>query len=105
MKRVAYLLRVREGKEGEYTKAHQNVWPEMIRLLKEAGFENYTIFKRGLDLFVYAQVEDFERSIGNLMRSPAYERWAAAMAPLMEPHPDTRPGERFPVLEEVFHLD
>ncbi|MDA2927501.1 L-rhamnose mutarotase [Acidobacteria bacterium AH-259-O06] len=105
MKRVAYLLRIREGKEKKYVDAHQNVWPELIEHLKEAGFRNYTIFKRGLDLFVYVEIEDFEKSLRNLINHPIYEKWAEKMDPIMEPHPDRKEGEMFPILSEVFHID
>ncbi|MDA2928059.1 L-rhamnose mutarotase [Acidobacteria bacterium AH-259-G07] len=104
-KRVAYLLRIREGKEDEYVKAHKNVWPELIEHLQAVGFHNYSIFKRGLNLFVYVEVEDFEKSLNDLIRHPIYEKWAEEMGPIMERHPDCHPDEMFPLLEEVFHVD
>jgi L-rhamnose mutarotase len=105
MARVGYLLRIREGKEEEYVREHQNVWPEMVNLLQKVGFRNYTIFRRGLDLFVYVESDDFERSLNALLGSPVYERWAEHMAPITEPHPALRPGEKLAMLEEVFHVD
>ena len=59
MTRVAYMLRIREGMEEEYVEAHRNVWPDLIQHLQDVGFHNYSIFKRGLNLFVYVEVEDF----------------------------------------------
>lgn len=105
MGRVAYLLRIREGKEEDYVREHQNVWPELVGLLQEVGFKNYTIFKRGLNLFVYVEANDFEKSLDALLGNPLYEKWAKHMAPIMEPHPELRPGEKLPMLHEVFHVD
>ncbi len=105
MTRVAYMLKIRKGMEEEYVEAHRNVWPELIRHLQEVGFHNYSIFKRGLNLFVYVEVEDFESSLKGLIDHPLYEKWAEKMEPIMERHPDCREGEMFPILTEVFHVE
>ena len=105
MTRVAYLLRIREGMEEEYVEAHRNVWPDLIQHLQDVGFHNYSIFKRGLNLFVYVEVEEFESSLKGLIDHPLYEKWAEKMEPIMERHPDCREGEMFPILTEVFHVE
>ena len=105
MTRVAYMLRIREGMEEEYVQAHRNVWPDLIQHLQDVGFHNYSIFKRGLNLFVYVEVEDFESSLKGLIDHPLYEKWADKMEPIMERHPDCREGEMFPILTEVFHVE
>jgi L-rhamnose mutarotase len=66
MRRIAYLLRIREGKQTEYISEHRNVWPELIELIKTVGFRNYTIFQRDLNLFVYVEVDDFQKSLRDL---------------------------------------
>ena len=105
MTRVAYMLRIRKGMEEEYVEAHRNVWPDLIRHLQDVGFHNYSIFKRGLNLFVYVEVEDFESSLKGLIDHPLYEKWAEKMEPIMERHPDCREDEMFPLLTEVFHVE
>ena len=105
MRRIAYLLRIRDGKETEYSNEHQHVWPELIELIKTVGFRNYTIFQRNLNLFVYVEVEDFEKSVRDLTRHPLYEKWAERMEPIMERHPEALSDEPFPMLAEVFHVD
>ena len=105
MTRVAYMLRIRKGMEEEYVEAHRNVWPDLIQHLQDVGFHNYSIFKRGLNLFVYVEVEDFESSLRGLIDHPLYEKWAEKMEPIMERHPDCRADEMFPLLTEVFHVE
>ncbi|PYV45426.1 MAG: L-rhamnose mutarotase [Acidobacteria bacterium] len=105
MPRVAYLLKIRDGREEEYVKEHQNVWPELIQLLRAVGFRNYTIFKRGLVLFVYVEADYFEKSLQDLISHPTYKRWSDRMESIMESHPETLPKELFPMLTEVFHID
>ena len=105
MRRIAYLLRIREGKETEYINEHRHVWPELIELIRTVGFRNYTIFQRNLNLFVYVEVEDFEKSLRDLTRHPLYGKWAERMEPIMECHPEALSDEPFPMLAEVFHVD
>ena len=56
MPRVAFQLRLRPGTIEEYEKAHQQVWPELLAKIKEVGISEYSIFRRGLDLFLVMNV-------------------------------------------------
>ena len=51
MERYAWKAVVKEGKIAEYKRRHDEIWPEMISLLKEAGICNYTIWNVGNELF------------------------------------------------------
>ena len=55
----AWVLEVRPGYEEEYKKRHDEIWPEMLEALKEAGISNYNIFRHGLTLFGYFETELF----------------------------------------------
>jgi L-rhamnose mutarotase len=105
MKRFAFRLRVRQEMIQEYDAAHTRVWPEMLRLLEEVGIRQYSIFRRGADLFLCMQVEDFEAAWNALDLSPINQRWQAQMAPLFEPVGALDPGERFPMMKEIFFLE
>ena len=37
LKRFAFILRLREGAAEAYEKAHREVWPEMLAMLKKGG--------------------------------------------------------------------
>ncbi len=37
MKRLAFKMYLNEGQKAEYKKRHDEIWPELHRLLKEAG--------------------------------------------------------------------
>ena len=104
MARVAFRLRIRPGCVQAYEEAHLQVWPELLRLLKEVGISQYSIFRHDLDLFLYMHVEDFERAWSQLDRSPVNQRWQQEMQPLFEPLVELQPGERFPMMKEVFYL-
>ena len=84
MEHVAFLMRVKQGQEEEYLRRHENVWPEELAAMKRAGIHNMRIFKSGLDLFVYMDVEDYARATRILDDDPDSRRWEEHMEPLLE---------------------
>jgi L-rhamnose mutarotase len=105
MERIAFRLRLRADRVQEYEEAHRRVWPQLLQLLKDQGIAQYSIFRRGTDLFFYLHVADFERAWNEIQASQVDRRWQREMAPLFEPPTDLAPGERFPMMREVFYLD
>jgi len=105
MARVAFRLRVRPECIEAYEEAHRRVWPDLLALLKEVGISQYSIFRSGSDLFLYMHVEDFERAWNTLDQHPVNQRWQQQMKLLFEPLTGLAPGERFPMMREVFYLD
>lgn len=105
MPRVAFQLRLRPGTIEEYENAHQQVWPELLSKLKQVGISQYSIFRRGLELFLVMNVADFDRAWDLLAGDPVNQRWQKEMARFFEPITDTAPGERFPMLKEVFYME
>lgn len=105
MERVAFLLRLKPGTGQAYDEAHQHVWPEMLALLKRAGITEYSIFRRDELLVLSMRVEqDFETTWRQIERDPVNARWQEAMSAYFAPLEGTRPGERFPMMREVFYL-
>jgi len=105
MPRFAFKLRIKADAIEGYERDHQAVWPELLAKLKEVGISDYSIFRRGQDLFLVMQVEDFEGAWDRLANEPVNLRWQREMAKYFEPVPDLAPGERFAMLKEVFHMD
>ena len=103
MQRIAFLLQIKTGRTEEYDEAHRHVWPELIRELESFGVTEYSIFRRGQQLFLFLRVPDFDRLKQQLAASEVNQRWQQYMAPLFEPVP----GEifdGFALLEEVFYM-
>jgi L-rhamnose mutarotase len=105
MPRVAFQLRIRAGKERQYDEAHKNVWPALLARLKSVGISDYSIFRRDQNLVLVMQVDDFDAAWKALDEDPTNLKWQKEMAPLFEPVPGVRPGERFAMMKEVFRLD
>lgn len=105
MQRVAFLLRLKAGAGPEYDAAHRHVWPEMLDLLKKSGVSEYSIFRRDELLFLTMCVDvDFETTWTKIESDPINTRWQQAMGAYFAPPERTEPGERFPMLKEVFYL-
>ncbi len=105
MQRIAFLLRLKEGMGPEYDKSHSAVWPEMLNLLKRAGISEYSIFRRDELLFLTMHIDqDFDAVWDKIDQDPVNLRWQRAMSAYFAPLTETRAGERFPMMKEVFYL-
>jgi L-rhamnose mutarotase len=107
MKRVGFILKVKQEKLAEYRRRHSQVWPEMLAALNRAGWHNYSIFTRpdGL-LFGYVEVEeDFETALAKMEQEEVNSRWQKEMSEFFELPEGALPDQSMVPLEEIFHLD
>jgi L-rhamnose mutarotase len=104
LKRFAFMLRLRPGAAEAYEEAHRAVWPEMLALLKSAGISEYSIYRRNDLLILTLRAADFEATWSRIDNHPVNLRWQQAMAHFFAPIEGLRPGEHFPMMEEVFYL-
>ena len=61
MEKFVWRATVREGMKEEYIRRHNEIWPEMVAALKEAGICNYTIWMVG-EIDGAGHAEEFSRS-------------------------------------------
>jgi L-rhamnose mutarotase len=100
----AWVAEVRPGYEEEYKRRHEEIWPDMLEALKEAGIRNYSIFRHGLTLFGYFETGDLERMLDYLSKNEVNRRWGDWMAPVMKV--DVDPATNFPYLLPLqWHMD
>lgn len=104
MERIAFQLRIKEGKTAEYDEAHRHVWPELLMELESFGVSEYSIFRRDQQLFLYMQVADYGELTKCLEASEVNLHWQEMMAPLFEPVPGLQPGETKAMMTEVFFM-
>ncbi len=107
MKRVGFLLKVKQDKIAEYKRRHEAVWPEMQDALRRTGWHNYSLFLRedGLLFGYFEAAESFQASLEGMSKEEINARWQASMAPFFEALGGKRADESMAELEEVFHLD
>lgn len=100
----AWVLEVRPGYEEEYKRRHDEIWPEMVQTLRDAGIRNYSIFRYGLTLFGYFETDDLEQTVEYLRNSEVNRRWSEWMDPIMKVEID--PQTEFPYLLSLqWHMD
>lgn len=104
MERYAWKAVILEGKKEEYIKRHNNIWPELVELLKEAGICNYSIWITGNEVFGYYECEKgAEYAAKKQAESPIVDKWNEYMKDVMVMIMDPVTGAQ-PKCEEVFYL-
>lgn len=102
---MAWHGRIKPGCKAEYIKRHNEIWPEMKKVLKEAGICNYTIFADENELFGYYECEKGVQYAECVQaESPVVERWNEYMEDILELKMDPETGAQ-PRLLPVFRLD
>lgn len=101
--RVAFKMQLHKGKEAEYKKRHDEIWPELSRLLKSTGISEYSIFldEKTNALFGILNIDN-PLSLDDLPKHPVMQKWWKHMADIMETNADSSPVS-IP-LKEVFYL-
>ncbi|MGG3854656.1 L-rhamnose mutarotase [Caldifermentibacillus hisashii] len=104
MIRKAFVMEVYPDQHEEYEKRHNDIWPEMVKELKNHGAHNYSIFldKETNQLFGYIEIED-EEKWKQMALTKINQKWWAFMEPVMKTNSDNSPVSKD--LKEVFHLD
>ena len=102
--RLAFKMKLKEGKKEEYHKRHNSIWPELKQLLKQAGISEYSIFldEETSTLFAFQKVE-WGASSQDLKENIIVKKWWDFMADIMEVNTDNSPVSK--PLKEVFYLD
>ena len=104
MNRVAFTMKLKPGMKEEYRKRHDEIWPELVDLLKGAGLSDYSIFfeEETNTLFACQKIsgDAGSQDLGSL---PIVQKWWAYMADIMETNPDNSPVMN--VIEEVFRME
>lgn len=91
------------GKEEEYKKRHDEIWPDLVQLLKQTGISEYSIFldPNTNSLFGVLKAED-PKALDDLPQHEVMQRWWKYMGDIMEANPDNSPVSV--PLKEVFYL-
>ena len=105
MERYAWTARILDGMKEEYVRRHDEIWPELVELLKSAGIKNYTIWNVGNTLFGYYECEKgIEFAAKTQAESPIVDRWNAYMKDVMVMEMDPVTGAQ-PIMEQVFIME
>ncbi len=104
MEKYAWKAVLKPGKKEEYIRRHDEIWEDLVAVLKEAGIENYSIWLNGNELFGYYECNKGVAYAGKVQaESEVVARWNEYMKDVMDMPIDERTGAQ-PLLEQVFEL-
>ena len=105
MDKVVWKGEILPGMRDEYIRRHDEIWPEMIDVLKSAGICNYTIWSDGDVLFGYYECEKGVAYAEQAQAGSAVvDRWNEYMQDVLELEMDPETGAQ-PKMQLMFRMD
>lgn len=118
MKQFGFYLKIKPEMKKEYKDAHDKIWPDYIKLLREAGLKNQsTFYREDGTLFLYFEAEDPEESLNKIADHPLNLKWQKEMKKFFKQKPKTKIREpdsnidllrirpEVEILEPIYHED
>ena len=100
----AFKMKLKPGREAEYKRRHDQLWPEMAEMIHQHGGRNYSIFLDPETNTLFGCLEIADEALWARSADTRVNRqWWDYMADLMETNPDNSPVSRD--LRQMFHLD
>jgi L-rhamnose mutarotase len=103
MEKYAFKMQLNPGCEAEYRKRHDEIWPELTKLLQDAGISDYSIHLDADTNILFGVLwRTNDHTMDALPATDIMQRWWQHMADIMETHDDNQPIAT--ELKTVFHL-
>lgn len=104
MEKYAFTMQLHPGCEAEYKKRHDEIWPELLTLLKQTGISDYSIYlDRETNILFGVLLRASDHKMDTLPLDPVMKKWWAHMADIMQTKADNEPVAT--PLETVFHME
>lgn len=103
LEKYAFKMKLNPGMQAEYKKRHDEIWPDLVELLAQAGVSDYSIhLDPETNILFGVLTRPVDHAMASLPDHPVMKRWWAHMADIMETNPDNSPVAVD--LVPVFHL-
>lgn len=103
--KFAWKAKVKAGQLAEYKRRHDQIWPELVAVLKEAGIVNYSIWNTSDELFGYFEcTQGVAHAEAVQTASAVVDKWNVYMKDVMVMEMDPQTGAQ-PKMVQVFNLD
>ena len=92
----------------EYERHHQEVWPGIIRSIRDAGIQDMEIHRVGPRLFMVMEVSDdfsFEAKADADAADPKVQEWETLMWKYQQSLPMAGPGEKWLLMKRIFKME
>lgn len=109
MKKFSLALDLKDDEQliKEYEEYHQQVWPEIIRRIKESGIVNMEIYRYRNRLFMIMITRDdfsFDKKALADREHEKVQEWEELMWTYQQPMPGALPGEKWMLMDKIFEL-
>jgi L-fuconate dehydratase len=107
MRRYGQIIGLKPDQIDAYERLHAEAWPAVLSMIHACNMRNYSIFRRGTQLFAYFEYvgEDYAADMAKMAADPTTQAWWQLTDPMQEPLPDRAPTEWWAAMREVFHTD
>lgn len=107
MQRYGSVIKVKQEKLDEYRKLHANVWPEVLKMIKECNIRNYSIFYKDGFLFSYYEYvgENYEKDMEKMAQDQTTQKWWDVCKPCQEPLKTRKKDEWWAEMVKIFYLE
>lgn len=100
MERLAIHTRLKPGCEEIYDREHATIPADLEAAMRENGVRSWRVFRDGLDLFHFVEVDDYAALQAALRDHPADLAWQAQMNRLLDGDFD-KSGGSLPLVWEM----
>lgn len=92
LEKYAFKMKLNPGMQAEYKKRHDEIWPDLVELLAQAGVSDYSIhLDPETNILFGVLTRPVDHGMASLPDHPVMKRWWAHMADIMETNPDNSP--------------
>ncbi len=91
----------------EYDNYHKDVWPEIIKSIKDSGIEVLDIYRTGNRLFMIIEANDnfsFEKKAAMDNANANVQEWEKLMWKFQQALPWAKTGEKWLLMNKIFEL-
>jgi L-rhamnose mutarotase len=95
------------GLIARYKRYHEQVWPEILKSIKDSGIEDMEIYLLGTRMLMIMEVNEkfsFEAKAKADRENPKVQEWEELMWKFQKSSPQAQPGEKWLLMERIFKL-
>ena len=110
MKRYCLTLDLKNdpGLIRQYEKYHKEVWPEIIKSIRDSGIINMQIYRFETRLFMIMEVDDdfnFQKKQQADLNNAKVREWEELMWKYQQPLQGSKEGEKWRLMDKIFELN